>query len=68
MIGEKEDIELHGYTIDGIIETEMVKFENTVKRKIEITNLSLRQHIVSVQGLKANAKKNFGNNKVYISG
>jgi hypothetical protein len=68
LIGEKKDIELCGFTLDGIIETEVVNFENKIKRNVDITNLNARQHYFVVQGLKTNPKKGFSTNKVHIYG
>jgi hypothetical protein len=66
LIGEKKNIERDGYTLDGIVDTEVVKFE-TEKRKFDITDLKTWHHF-NVGGLKANTKKGFGPNKVYIYG
>jgi hypothetical protein len=67
LIGEKKNIEqVPGYTLDGIVETEVKRFE-TEKRGIDITDLQ-RCHHFNVPGLKANDKKGFGRNKVYVYG
>ena len=66
LIGEKKNIEQFGYKLDGIVETEVVRFE-TEKRGVDITDLK-RCHHFNVPGLKANDKKGFGQNKVYVYG
>ncbi len=65
--GEQQDIEKDGFTTNGIIDVEVIRFENGRKRTVNITDRSLPAEDVTIQGLKENMQKRFRNNNLVMS-
>ena len=53
-------------TIKGIVDREVVEFENTLKRSIDVTNRKGLEPVF-IQGLRSNNKKGFRNNRFLLS-
>lgn len=56
-------LESNGLTMQGIIDKEVVLFENGMKRRIDITKLKVKD-LVWIQGIKANSAKNLSRNQI----
>jgi hypothetical protein len=60
-------LETHGYTIEGIVDKEVLQFENQIKRIVDVNDNTMPNTRIDIQGLKADNKKGFGKNKMWIT-
>lgn len=66
---EDEDyLEVNGLTVESIIDSQVIAFENEMKRSVDVVASSIPNEIVYIQGLLANShpEKRFLNNRVKI--
>ncbi len=66
---EGEDyLEVNGLTIEGIIDSQVIAFENEMKRSVDVAASNIPTEIVYIQGLRANPhpEKRFLNNRLKI--
>jgi hypothetical protein len=54
-------------TIEGIIDTLVVEFENTTKRSIDVTNKNRRGESLFIAGLRQNTAKQLKQNRLHIT-
>ena len=61
-------LEVNGLTIESIIDSQVIVFENEMKRSIDVVASNIPTEIVYIQGLRANPhpEKRFLNNRVKI--
>src|SRR5271170_3689531 len=61
-------LEVNGLTIESIIDSQVIAFENEMKRSIDVVASDILSEIVYIQGLRANPhpEKRFLNNRVKI--
>ncbi len=61
-------LEINGLTIQSIIDSEVITFENKMKRSIDVTASHIPAQLVFIQGLLANShpRKRFQNNRLKI--
>jgi hypothetical protein len=65
--GEEQDIEVNGFTMEGIIDEAAAKqFEWSNKRTVDVTR-NIKPQLIQVHGLKANVRKNFDQNHVKMT-
>jgi hypothetical protein len=60
-------LEVNGYTIEGIVDRIVFQFEREIKRTIDVTDKNLPMAKLEVHGLRADEKKGFGRNKLFIT-
>src|SRR5436189_6094499 len=66
---EGEDyLEVHGVTVESIIDCQVIAFENEMKRSVDVVTPHIPTEIVYIQGLRANShpEKRFLKNRVKI--
>ena len=56
-----------GYTIEGIVDKEVIQLENQIKRVIDVNDNTTSNTRIDIQGLKADTNKGFGKNKMWIT-
>jgi hypothetical protein len=61
-------LEVNGLTVEGIIDSQVIAFENETKRSVDVVASNIPTEIVYIQGLRANSlpEKRFLNNRVKI--
>jgi hypothetical protein len=61
-------LEVNGLTIKSIIDSQVIAFENEMKRSVNVAASNIPSEIVYIQGLRANPhpEKRFLNNRVKI--
>ncbi|ESZ91711.1 hypothetical protein SBOR_7906 [Sclerotinia borealis F-4128] len=64
--GERSDIETNGRTIEGIVDQQTIKFENVLKRTIDVTNELMPCTAIHIDGIRESQEKGFTNNRVVI--
>jgi hypothetical protein len=62
----RDEIEINGSTLDGILDTAVVDFETKMKRNLDITKKNLSTQTVWISGITANASEGFKHNEVLI--
>jgi hypothetical protein len=60
-------LEQNGFTIEGIVDTEVIKFENKTKRSLDVNDRNMPTEKIVVQGLRANDRKGFGTNRIFVT-
>jgi hypothetical protein len=65
--GERHSIENSGYTKSGIIEYHVREFENSIKRRLDVTDKRLPNERITIQGLEKNDEKGFVKNNLIMS-
>ncbi|KAM0137380.1 hypothetical protein ACHAP3_004187 [Botrytis cinerea] len=63
---EKSDIEIYGKTIQGIVDQQTIKFENSLKRAMDVTNENMAPIFLNIDGLRENPAKGFLENRIKI--
>ncbi|KAJ8064182.1 hypothetical protein OCU04_006533 [Sclerotinia nivalis] len=63
---EKSDIETNGRTIQGIVDQQTIRFENTLKRTMDVTNEQMPSIALHIDGIRENQEKGFLENRVKI--
>ncbi|CAG8983994.1 hypothetical protein HYALB_00009003 [Hymenoscyphus albidus] len=64
---DEDYLERNGISIRSIVDTEVVKFENNIKRKIDIIRPTSVFEFVEIQDLRADPRKNFGRNRLRLT-
>lgn len=61
-------LEVGGLTIESIIDSQVIAFENEMKRSVDVVASNIPTEIVYIQGLRANSRpeKRFLNNRLKI--
>ncbi|KAF7957362.1 hypothetical protein EAE96_002947 [Botrytis aclada] len=57
---------ISGRTIQGIVDQQTVKFENSLKRTMDVTNRNMAPIFLHIDGLRDNPEKGFSNNRIII--
>jgi hypothetical protein len=60
-------LEENGNTIEGIVDTEVLGFENKIKRSLDVTDKNMPTESIVIRGLKADDSKGFRNNRIFIT-
>ncbi|KAF7926137.1 uncharacterized protein EAE97_010437 [Botrytis byssoidea] len=63
---EKSDLETDGRTIEGIVDQQTIKFENSLKRIMDVTDRNMATISLHIQGLRENPEKGFADNRIKI--
>jgi hypothetical protein len=63
----ERNLERNGITIEGIVESQVVLFENKTKRIFDITKVTMPMEKIMIQGLEEDTKKGFRRNRILIS-
>jgi hypothetical protein len=66
LLGE-DYLETNNMTIKGIVDMQVVDFENQIKRSLDVTSRNREAEMVWIQGLKPNNKKHFKSNRLVLS-
>jgi hypothetical protein len=64
--GHRDEIEHFGSTLDGILDTAVVEFENKIKRRVDITKKNAPAEAIWIPGLRDNKAEGFKNNNILI--
>ena len=59
-------LERDGFTIEGMVDVEVLVFENRMKRTMDITSLRMPLEAIIFHGLRQDARKRFGANRVLM--
>jgi hypothetical protein len=61
-------LEINGLTVESIIDSQVITFENEMKRSVDVVASNIPCEIVYIQGLRANShpEKRFLKNRVKI--
>ena len=54
-------------TIEGIVDTEVLGFENKTKRSLDVTEKNMPTESIVIRGLKADDRKGFRNNRLFVT-
>ncbi|KAF7903994.1 hypothetical protein EAF00_001328 [Botryotinia globosa] len=63
---EKPDLETDGRSIEGIVDQQTIKFENSLKRIMDVTDRNMATISLHIQGLRENPEKGFADNRIKI--
>ncbi|TGO22352.1 hypothetical protein BPAE_0171g00110 [Botrytis paeoniae] len=63
---EKSDLETNGRTLQGIVDQQTVKFENSLKRIMDVTDRNMAPIFLHIDGLRENPEKGFSDNRIKI--
>jgi hypothetical protein len=63
---DETHLEGEGFTIQSIVDAEVVQFENKTKRTLDVTDKRMPTEKITIRGLKEDQEKGFANHRVLM--